>query len=349
MLLRSGVHGAVVLSGNNTEVITIAADKDQRPQLSRLEIPQGSKWTIRGLTISPSFGEPYVGNIVTLAEGGPSSDLTVEGCLIYTALDASAWTAQDWMKANSGIFMGRNGTRITLRNNYVLNTRFGIQLCAPDSLCEGNVVSDFSADGMRMTRDNETVQYNVVKNCYVSAADGEANHDDGIQCFLFNKGKGTVRNGVVRGNVIINRENPSQRFPATMQGLGFFDGPLVDFVVEGNVVLADTHHGISLYDAQNCRIADNAVFSIWTAESKMRPWIMLGGKEKAAHDNTVVNNLAFSFQLKSDAQVKADKNEVVRADTFKRAFRKALATINEKFGETHPLAGRKRVENLAIQ
>jgi hypothetical protein len=45
------------------------------------------------------------------------------------------------------------------RDHYILNTRFGINLCAPDCLAEGDVVANFSADGIRVTRDGQTVQY----------------------------------------------------------------------------------------------------------------------------------------------------------------------------------------------
>jgi hypothetical protein len=348
LLLRSGDHGAVTLSGDNKEMVTIAAEEGQKPRISRLEIRQGSKWTIKGLTVSPSFGKPYKGSIVTLAEGGPSSELVLENCFVYTALDTSAWKVEDWMKANSGIFMGRHGTRITLRNNHVQNTRFGISLCAPDSLCEGNLVSDFSGDGMRVTRDGLVVQYNVIKNGCCSAADGDGNHDDGIQCFLFNKGTGTVRNVTVRGNVIVNREDKAQKFPAQIQGIGFFDGPLVDFVVENNVVLVDHWHGVSLYDAQNCKITGNAVYSIWR-EGKARPWVMLGQKQKAAKGNTVTGNLAFKFPLKDDPEVKAEKNETVTAESFGKALKQAMATINEKFGEAHPVSGARRLGAMEIK
>jgi hypothetical protein len=348
VLLRSGDHGDVVLSGDNAGMVTIAAEDGQKPRLLRLDIRKGSKWTVRGLAISPSGGAAYDGNIVTLAEGGASSELVLENCFIYTALDTSAWTVKDWLKANSGIFMGRHGTKLTLRNNHVLNTRFGISLCAPDSLCEGNLVSDFSGDGIRVTRDGLVVQYNVIKNGCCSAADGDPNHDDGIQCFLFNKGTGTVRNVTMRGNVIVNREDKKQKFPAGIQGIGCFDGPLVDFVVENNVVLVEHWHGISLYDAQNCRMTGNAVYSIWR-EGKARPWVMLGQKQKAARGNTVTDNLAFAFPFKDDPEVKAERNEVVTPAAFEKALGKAMATINEKFGEDHPVSGAKRLGPIEIR
>ncbi|MBI3829846.1 MAG: right-handed parallel beta-helix repeat-containing protein [Planctomycetes bacterium] len=337
LLLATGKHGDVRIDGNNDEFITIAAGKDQTPQLSRLEITQGRKWLVKGLTISPVFGSPYKGTMLSIGERGESSELVVEDCFVYTAEDSSKWTVEDWMKANDGVWLGRHGTKLTLRNTYVLNTRFGINLCAPGSLCEGCVVCNFSGDGMRVTRDGITVQYCVVKNCYVSAKDGDENHDDGIQCFLFNKGTGTVRNGTLRGNILINREDDKQPFQNAMQGFGFFDGPLIDFLVEKNVVLTAHWHGVSLYDAQNCKILDNACYSRWKDE-KPRPWVMLGSKEGQAKGNTVKGNMACSFDFKADAAVTAENNIPVTEEAFNQKMKEAEAAIAEKFGRFHPVA-----------
>ena len=339
VLLRSGYHGDVKISGDNAEVITIAAEKGAKPTLSRLTITSGSKWRVRGLTVSPSFGEkPYKGHMVTVAEGGPSSDLAVEDCFVYTALDASKWDAAQWMSANSGILMGRHGKKITLRNNYVLNTRFGINLCSENSVCEGNVISDFSGDGIRVTRDGLTVQHNVIKNIYVGAKDGDRNHDDGIQCFLFNKGHGTLRRAKVVGNIIINREDANQKWPTGMQGIGFFDGPLVDFVVTDNVVAVDHWHGVSLYDAQGCRIERNVAWNAWG--KRMATWVRLGGK--VGEGNVVRGNYACSFRLGGDG-VTASDNKPCTERIYRQALEKALKTINEKYGRVHPAAGCARL------
>lgn len=344
LLLRSGRHGSVSFSGDNSGMVTIAAEKGQTPQLARLNLRQGSNWTIRGLTVSPAFGEPYAGTCVELGEGGPSHDLVLEDCYIYSTLDTSAWSIDDWIKANNGINMGRNGTRLTVRNNHILNTRFGINICAPDSLCEGNIISDFSGDGIRVTRDGDTVRYNVIKNVYASMDDGDMNHDDGIQCFLFNKGTGTVRKLTVRGNVLINREDPKQPHPSGMQGIGFFDGPLVDFAIEDNVILAGSWHGIALFDAQNCRITGNTVFSL-PVDAKMKAWIMLGVKPNVggSKGNTVSGNQAWDFKLKDDHTVQAERNTTVTPKSFSVACRAALAEINKRFGEKHPVSGQPRV------
>ena len=342
LLLRSGNHGEVRLSGDNSETITIAAEPGQNPQLGRLEVT-GSRWLVKGLTISPSFAAaPYKGSIVTLAEREPGSEIVIEDCFVYTVLDSSKWTVADWMNANSGLLAGRHGKQLTQRNNYILNTRFAANLCSPDSLFEGNVITNFSGDGIRITRDGITVQYNTVKNAYVSDADGDKNHDDLIQCFLFNVGTGTVRNVTVRGNILIGNEDPAQPLRNGPQGVGFFDGPLVDFTVEKNVLLLNHYHGVSLYDAVNCKILDNVVKAI--SDQKMKPWVMLNTKGKGGSSgNTVQNNMADSFKLKADPSVTAGNNIPVSDDVFQKRLREQEALINERFGEFHPVAKLSRL------
>lgn len=276
-----------------------------------------------------------------MAEGGPSHDIIIEDCFIFTTEDTSKWGTKEWMNANSGIFMGRHGKNLTLRNNYVLNTRFGIALCAYDSLCEGNVVSDFSGDGIRVTRDGITVQYNVIKNIYAGSKDGDKNHDDAIQCFLFNKGTGTVRNVTIKYNLILNQEDNKQPFATTLQAIGFFDGPLIHFHIEGNVVAVKHWHGVSLYDAQHCIIKNNVVFNPWGG--RFTPWVMLGSKQNKARDNTVIGNYAHTFRFKADKAVKCSNNKKVTEKIFRTARKQLLQEIIKKFGYTHSVSGRGRL------
>jgi hypothetical protein len=350
ILLRSGWHGVLrIPAGYNDEFITIAAEEGHAPQVGFVEIGEGRRWLVKGLTVSPSLAPGALGrvpgNLVTLGERGAdeSRELVVEDCFVYWALDTGAWTATDWIeKPGGGIWLGRNGLGHVARNNYVLNTRFGINLCAPDCVAEGNVVANFSADGIRATRDGQVVQYNVVKNVFVGARDGDDNHDDGIQVFLFNRGTGTLRDMVFRGNIVIARERDDLPFSNGLQGLGFFDGPLVNFTVEQNVVCVNHHHGISLYDAQGCTIRDNACFSRWNGRA--RPWIMLGQKKKQARGNIVRDNVAHGFDFKADVAVKAENNATVSQAAFGRELDELAALIDGRFGKVHPAARRPRLE-----
>ncbi|MDF1667127.1 MAG: right-handed parallel beta-helix repeat-containing protein [Planctomycetota bacterium] len=341
VLLHNGYHGEASFSGQNTDFITIAAAPGEKPQLGRLEIREGEKWKLVGLTVSPSFTSAgYSGSIVTLGERGPSTDLILEDCYIYSALSNLSWSLQDWIDTNNGVNLGRHGTGLTARNNHILNTRFALSISSFDSLAEGNIIENFSGDGIRATRDGITVQYNIIKNAYASETAGDANHDDGIQCFLFNVGTGTLRRLTIRGNIINNREDPQQLFPSPLQGIGFFDGPLVDFLIEDNVIETDHWHGISLYDAQNSVISGNVVDTLWNTQRQ--PWIKLGEKNNLANGNTVRNNYARSFHLSSDSNVSASNNLVVTAAVRIAQQQALLGTITQQFGKSHPVSNTTR-------
>jgi hypothetical protein len=350
VLLLSGWHGALrIAAGYNEQPITIAATEGSKPELASVEIGEGKNWTIRGLTISPSLApaplQKRPRELVMLGERGSeqSENLVIENCFVYSVPDTSNWSGRDWVeKPSSGIWLGRHGRRHVARNNYVMNTRFGIVLCAPECVAEGNVVANFSADGLRVTRDGQIAQYNVIKNNFVGSRDGDDNHDDGIQVFLFNVGTGTVRDVVLRGNIIVGREREGLPYPNGLQGIGCFDGPLVRFLVESNIVCVSHFHGISLYDAQECRIQGNTCFSKWAGRAQ--PWVMLGQKKNQAGKNRVQDNYAHSFQFKADPQVHAQGNEVVSPEVFASRLRQLLGTIHQKYGKTIPAANLPRLE-----
>lgn len=353
ILLRSGWHGVLrVARGYNDQFITVAADQGHTPQVGWVEIGEGRKWRVKGLTVSPSLAPAPLGRVprelVTLGERGgeESAELIVEDCFVYSTLDTAAWTGKDWVeKPASGVWLGRHGRAHVARNNYILNTRFGINLCAPDCVAEGNVIANFSADGIRATRDGQIVQWNVIKNILVGARDGDDNHDDGIQVFLFNKGTGTVRDVILRGNLIIARETESVPFSTGLQGIGCFDGPLVHFLVESNVVCVNHWHGITLGDAQGCTVQDNTCYSRWP--DRARPWVQMGQKKNQARGNTVRNNRAHSFDFKADAEVKAENNRTVTAAEFDKKQAELLTVIEGRFGKLHPIAKRPRLELAA--
>ncbi len=348
VLLRSGYHGILYITkGYNPETITIAADEGATPQLGWVEIREGQRWLLKGLTISPEFAtdskKSPPSELVKLAEhgGAESCEMVIEDCFICTTFDSSNWTADDWVNnAKSGIRLGRHGRGHVARNNFLLNVRFGINLCAVDCLCEGNVICNFSGDGIRALRDGLTVQYNIIKNNYCGTDDGDPNHDDGIQVFLFNVGTGTVRDMVIRGNLIVASESDDLPFSNPLMGISCFDGPLVDFLVEDNVVNADNYHGISLYDAQGCLIRNNTCYSSWN--TKPKPWIMLGQKLNLASGNTVTDNFAHSYNFRADTQVTSVNNQIVTETVFDQKYTDLASQIIQRFGNWHPTANQYR-------
>lgn len=318
--LRSGYHGDLtVLRYYNTGTITLAAEQGHTPCLSSLRIRSGSHWTIRGLTVSAEFSETYTRHALIDLDShswsGPVHDIVVEDCTIQSVADASTWSADQWDRLACNGFQV-DGTRMTIRNNRLLNVNFGISVGASHSLITGNLVENFAGDGLRGLGNYCTFQYNTVKNCY----DVNRNHDDGFQSWSVGPdgvGSGEVVGLVLRGNTIINYEDPNQPHRGTLQGIGCFDGTFVDWVVENNVVITDHWHGITLLGARHCLVINNTVLDL-NDRRPGPPWIRVNNHKKgmAPVDCVVRNNLATAFTNAAD--VREEKNLIIRnpADFF---------------------------------
>lgn len=318
--LRSGYHGDLsIVRYYNTGTITLAAEEGHTPCLSSLRIRSGSHWTIRGLTVSAEFSETYEKRTLIDLDShgwhGPVHDIVVEACSIRSVADTSTWTADEWNRlACNGLQV--DGTRMTIRDNRLLNVNFGISVGASESLITGNLVENFAGDGLRGLGNYCTFQYNTVKNCY----DVNRNHDDGFQSWSVGPngvGSGEVVGLVLRSNTIINYEDPNQPHRGTLQGIGCFDGTFVDWVVENNVIVTDHWHGITLLGARNCLVINNTVLDLNDTRPGP-PWIRVSNHKKgmAPVDCVVRNNLATAFTNAGD--VREENNLTIQnpADLF---------------------------------
>ncbi len=313
--LRSGYHGTLHIRGHyNLDFITIAAQEGHIPKFARIQIRSGGYWRLRGLHVSPEFADPYEpGTLIDLDSHGfhgPVHDIVVEACRAQSIQDSSVWTIQDWnTRACNGIDV--DGKDMTVRGCVFRNVNFGISVAAVDSMIERNSVVNFAGDGLRGLGDNTTFQYNTVKNCY----DVNGNHDDGFQSWSRGDdnrvGQGAVRGIVLRGNTIINYEDPQQPHRGTLQGIGCFDGMFVDWVVENNVIIVDHFHGITLAGAKNCRVVNNTVMNC-REERPGPPWIHVGNHKDGtpSSDCVVRNNLTRS--LHAGDGVIADHNLIIK-------------------------------------
>jgi parallel beta-helix repeat protein len=306
--LREGDHGDLSISGADNMVgITIAARAEEIATFSSVLLRNSSGWTLRGLTV---IGESR-GYLIDL--DGDNENVSVEDCSLRSTEDTSGWSAQDWIdRASSGISV--DGTQMTIRNNYLFNVGYGISVGADHSLVEGNVIENFSRDGLRGLGDYSVFQYNTVKNCFAV----DDHHDDGFQSWSVGTdgevGTGEVVGIVLRGNTIINYEDPNQPHRGTLQGIGCFDGTFVDWVVENNVVVTDHWHGISLYGARNCSVTNNTVLD-QNAEDPGPPWISVDDhKDGTPPQGCVVRNnlttdLANSDQVEEQGNITFSMDE----------------------------------------
>jgi MYXO-CTERM domain-containing protein len=316
--LRDGYHGAVEIQGAyNADRITIAAESGHTPELASIRLRAASGWVLQGLSISPSHAPEYEKTTMVVVENhnwhGPSSEVTVEDCTIFSVEDTSQWTADDWVqKASSGV--SASGDDVTVRRNRLDNVRMGISMSGERAHVARNEIVNFSADGLRGLGDDSVFEYNLVKNCY----DVDDNHDDGFQSWSNGDdgvGSGEVSGMVLRGNTIINYEDPDQPHRGPLQGIGCFDGTYTDWVVENNVIVVDHWHGITLMGAKGGRIVNNTVIDL-NDERPGPPWIQIAPHKNGTPSANIVvrNNLATAISIGDDQPSVVDDHNLIVDD-----------------------------------
>jgi len=316
LLCKNGYHGTVsAIEYYNDDWITLRAFPAHSPRIAAIEIRSACRFRLVGFTISPSFAPQFkrstIINFSSHNWTGPIRECIAEACTCYTVPDASGWTKEQWDTLScNGISL--SGPSCTARGNVFKNVNFGISVTGDSCLADGNSVTGFAGDGMRGLGDYDVFQYNTIKNCYAV----NANHDDGFQSWSLddsgNPGGGVVYGIILRGNTIINYEDPDQPFRGTLQGIGCFDGMFSGWLVENNVVITDHWHGITLSGAENCVIVNNTVVDI-NEESPGPPWIRISGHKNGTPSSGCIvrNNLTTDLSC-SDTGVTADHNIIVK-------------------------------------
>jgi len=357
IVLKSGYYGSLSIRNKDLSLATtLKVGKGQTAQFSRVKISNSQNWVLQGLTVSASFDlKTKPRYMIDIAQR--TSKITVEDFEIYTIEDSKIWTNVDWdKKAVSGIFI--RGDDITVRNNRLRNVNYGISSMGQRSIVSGNVIDQFSGDGLRGLGDYSVFEGNIVKNCYAV----NKNHDDGFQSWstgIDSKvGTGAVTGVVLRRNLFIANDDPQKDGNCQMQGIGLFDGMYVDWVIENNIVIVDHWHGITVMGAKNVRIINNTV---WDPNNKkpgpawIRVWKHKNGTDPQG--NLVANNLASAFK-NSKIGVLQLQNQLIRnpyalfvdPDNFDFRLKKGARAINQGmdglrvtedfFGTPRPQGGR---------
>lgn len=304
--LNTGSFGDLsIVNRDNATGITLAAGAGEVPEFTSVNVQNSSGWTLSSLHVNPRYESGAGGKKAVSISG---SDNIFEDSFVSYADDVSSWSAADWL-AKTGNGISLSGSGHVVRNNVVTNVAHGISSSADQVLISGNSVINFRGDGMRTLGDDAVIEYNLIKNCY----DVDDNHDDGIQSWSNGEGgpgSGVVKNVVLRGNIIINYDDPNQPLRGPLQGMGFFDGFFENWTIENNVVIVDHWHGISLYGTRDSRVINNTVLDI--ADGKPGPtWILIHDHKDGTHSSNVAvrNNLTHQVSLPESASAEGVVSE----------------------------------------
>ena len=311
ILLNSGNYDSLTISRlNNSSAIIIKANTSAIPVFSSVSIQNSSYWNLKGFVVKPRHTNDADGKTAVELNG---QYLVFEDSTINFADDISGWTASNWLaRTGNGISMG--GTHLTIRNNTITNVDHGIYGGAMDSLVSGNRIINFRGDGIRGLGDRMVYEYNTIKNAY----EVDGNHDDGFQSWSIGGGgvgTGVVRDVTLRGNIIINFENPDQPLKSNLQGIGLFDGMYENWIIENNIIITNHWHGITMTGAKDSRVVNNTVLDLDTVRPGP-PWIRISDHKDGTHSSGVIvrNNLSTDFSLgagvTSDHNIELGMNEL---------------------------------------
>ena len=254
--LRSGYHGELVIDGfYNRDFITITAEAGHTPKLGRIRIRSSAGWVIRGLQVSPEFAPSY-----RRQHADRSRSRTASAVRSTISSSKQCHAAVGARTRPTGA--PRTGTRARATGSRWTATDMTVRDCA-----FRNVNFGISVDGLRIRWSNATRSRTSPATACAAWATTRRSSTTWSRTATTSTtttttasspgragrrrvGTGEVRGIVLRGNTIINYEDPNQPHRGTLQGIGCFDGMFVDWVVENNVVIIDHYHGITLSGAR---------------------------------------------------------------------------------------------------
>lgn len=295
LLLTAGNHGPLDLAGVSFDPpLKLVADTGAPVHLDRIRIAKSSGLALSGFEVGPRQDPQKIETAVVLIETS-AKDITLARLDIRGWSDADSyysWTAADWLsRRNKGVQI--DGRNVTLQDSRLTGVTTGVGIGGTGARVIGNEIRGFSKDGMRVVNSHALIQGNTIRDCIKV----DKNHDDGIQSWAKRGGApDLIEDVVIDGNRILEWTGPRDHpLRGGLQGIGLFNGPYANWVIQNNLVMSRVRHGIALYGIRDSRIVNNTVIHIDGSPGK-QPWIHLS-PARVADGNVVANNIAQGLHL----------------------------------------------------
>jgi len=259
IFLRNGNHGFPKINGVNAGFVDIMAQSGHNPIINRIylgNVSTTSFWRLSNLRIQTINVAVFPINLITTYPN--TSNIVIQNCTIQSTHNTNGYSRDDWRtKSNNGI--RSQGNNHIFQNNIIKNIGVGLSIESENTLVKNNEIQFFVTDGIRGLASYCTYEKNVIKDNIVVFTYAE-NHYDGFQAYTCCPvGTDTIKDVILRQNLIINTTDPNRMWRGPMQGMAGFDGYFENWTIENNVIITDHWHGITLLGAINCRIINNTV------------------------------------------------------------------------------------------
>lgn len=304
VMLLPGNHGDILATASRNPELTgsewVWIDAQDGAVIERLDVRDLSRWLVTNAAFTNA-----IKNVNMLSFTGGSNHVAANNEL-YSAKNSSGWSATTWIDNTANGIASRNTRCLSLLDNDIRNVRFGISVLSDGltadnrvkTLIRGNTITGFSADGIRPLGSEITVRNNRIIESMTGSADGDGNHDDGIQIFALG---GAVFSYISLENNWIQETTSSTRpLIGQLQGIGHFDGEVRNLTVRNNVILVTAYHGINIGSPRDSVVENNTVAH--AGSDTNNTWIRVDGSKERYYlgppQNTIVrNNIATHFTI----------------------------------------------------
>jgi len=334
--LMTGDYGELTVTGiHQLDFVTIAAAPGQTPRFAKISIGSGrdpaSHWRLTGLSVS-GFSSGTWPNGAQIHNGlvsiNNSDNIIFERNNIASQFGPMTWQSEaDAAAANrslSGGISTNQSSCLSLTDNHLTNIFNGI-MSGGDQVGDhgkylvisGNTIDDFAGDGIDHFAGHVRIDHNRITNGH-DICENKCVHMDGIQGWNWNNRPGIVnRDVIIDSNEIIVQTRPLQMPANVLQGITIFNGDWDGVRISNNLIINNTYHGITVYNAKNVMIVNNTAASV---DAKHNTWIGFGGKKEdppgTPYNIVIRNNVAPLIAVsKRDAalgNVVIDHNLVVK-------------------------------------
>ncbi|MDR3515080.1 MAG: right-handed parallel beta-helix repeat-containing protein, partial [Azospirillaceae bacterium] len=296
-----------VANAYNDGFVTIAAETGQTPVFSSLVVEGAAKWIFQGITVQNSNAKTLASALVLingLSWEGPTTDIIVQNnnIMVDSTAAVAGWTLADWTTRAAGTALATRGVCTTIQNNYIHNVRAGVTIyLANQATVHGNVINNFTDDGIDINGSDVTVTRNTITNHHWTA---DGLHPDCIQGQSLAASLGTAytavnKNILIDSNVCIRHTDST--LPDTagdyLQGITVFDGHWQNWTATNNVIVTNAWEGMAVFGVDGAKIVNNTVLG---TDPAIATWIHAAPmKAYEGNDlpvaNVIRNNIAMRY------------------------------------------------------
>lgn len=259
VILLAGDFPAMSLSGISfSSKVTL---EGQGAKLARLALIDCAGLRLKGLhfmqngpVVKTSRAIPYL-----LTGDKLTKDVEVDDCDFWGSVDADqfrTWSLAKWQAQAIGAAFFQ-GDRIALRNSYALGVNFGFNLMGKAGVMDELRVCGFSADSFRTCGSGLRAKGLWATDAYLISG----NHPDAIQGFDMSA---TLSDQIIEDCILMEYSTQTDQrgaIGASLQLLGYHDGPYADIAFRRIVGAGSTHNA---YHVHNCARHVGEKIMLWT-------------------------------------------------------------------------------------